>query len=83
MSAAYQGLLDAIGGVVSQLSPTAKAVVAVVLPAASSLINMAIAGSFNVTSIVVLATGVVTGLGVYFIPNKTKTPAPAAPAAKK
>lgn len=70
-----QGLLSVIAGLVARLSPAAKAIVAIALPVASSLLNMVLAGSFNTTSLVTLATGVIAALGVYFVPNKAQAPA--------
>lgn len=77
MQSAIQGLLSTVAGIVGGLSPVAKAVVAAVLPLASALLNMVLAGSFNTTSIVVLATGALAALAVYRVPNKTAKPAPA------
>jgi hypothetical protein len=88
MSNALQGLLSVLAGAVGTLSPIAKAVVAAVLPLATSLVNMALTGSFDTTSIVVLACGAASALLVYFVPNKAQaTPvapvvAPPAPPAK-
>lgn len=78
MPQALQGLLDTVAGIVGGLSPLAKTIVAAVLPLVSSLLNMVLAGSFDTTSIVVLATGAIAALAVYFVPNKTKT-VPASP----
>jgi len=79
MQSALQGLLNTLASVISGLSPAAKAIVAAVLPFATSLVNMALAGSFNTTSIVVAACGAVSALLVYFVPNRTKNPAPVPP----
>lgn len=82
MQTALQGLLSAVANIVSGLSPLAKAIVAAALPLASSVLNMVIAGSFNTTSIVVLATGAVSALAVFIVPNKAKAkaaPTPVAP----
>ncbi len=84
MQNALQGLLQALANIVSGLSPVAKAVVAAVLPLAASLLNMALAGSFNTASIIVLATGAITSLAVYLVANRPKVqPAPPAPAKAK
>jgi hypothetical protein len=78
MPNALQGLLSQLASIVAGLSPVAKTVVAAVLPLASALLNMALAGSFNTTSIVVLVTGAIAALAVYVVPNKAKAaPAPA------
>lgn len=82
MQNALQGLLKQLLSLVSDLSPMAKAVVAAVLPLASALLNMALSGSFNTTSIVTLATGAVSAIAVYVVPNKPKAAAVAKPAAK-
>lgn len=81
MNKALGGLLSALASIVAGLSPLAKAVVAAVLPLASALLNMALSGSFDATSVVVLVTGAVTALAVYVVPNKPKAAsvAPAAP----
>lgn len=73
-------LITAITNTLAPISPIAKAVV----PSAGALIvaivNAVIAGSFNVTSIVTLALGVVLSVVVFLVPNKTIKPAaPAAP----
>ena len=86
MTNALQGLLSTLAGIVGGLSPVAKAVVAALLPLASALLNMVLAGSFNTTSIVVLATGAIAALAVYLVPNRAKpapAPAPAAKASRK
>lgn len=72
---AIQSLIGTIGGLLSGLSPVAKAVTAAVIPTVSSLVNMAFAGSFDTTSIVVLVTGLIGSLGVYLVPNRAQTPA--------
>lgn len=60
------------------LSPFAKAIVPSVAGLVGSLLNMALAGSFNATSIGALAGGVVTAVVTYLIPNAAKAkPAPA------
>ncbi|MGH3262326.1 MAG: hypothetical protein ACRDNS_10045, partial [Trebonia sp.] len=66
-----------IGGRLSSLSPFAKAIVPSVAGLAGSLVNMAFAGSFDVTSIVVLGVGVASAVVVYFVPNTAAAPAPA------
>ena len=83
MQNALQGLLSTLANIVSGLSPIAKAVVAAALPLASALLNMALAGSFNTTSIVVLATGAISALAVYLVPNRAKTAAASKTAAAK
>lgn len=85
MQNAVQGAITALTSILSRLSPVAKAVVAAVLPLVSALVNMAFAGSFDTTSIVVLATGAVSALAVYLVPNHAAKVAPApapVPAAK-
>lgn len=77
MQGALQGLLNTFAGLLGAFSPAAKAVTAAVLPLATALVNFALAGSFNTTSIVVLACGAATSLLVYFVPNLEKKPAPA------
>lgn len=72
MQNAIDQLLATIGMIVSTLSPLAKAIVAAVLPVISALVNMAIAGSFNTTSIIVLVTGAITAMAVYLVQNKQK-----------
>ncbi len=81
MTNALQGLLSTIGGIIAGLSPIAKTIVAAVLPLASALLNMVLAGNFNTTSIVVLVTGAVAALAVYLVPNRAAPKAkPVAPA---
>lgn len=78
---AAQALLQQILSILSGLSPIAKAVVSACTGLVTSLVNMAFAGSFDTTSIVVLAAGAVSAILVYAVPNKAAvkpapTPAP-------
>lgn len=74
MSSLISGLLAKLAGV----SPFAKAIVPSVAGLVGALLNMAVAGSFNATSIGSLVGGVVTAIVTYFVPNAVKTkPAPA------
>ena len=83
MQPAIQALLDTLGSLVSGVSPFAKAIVPSALALVTALVNMAIAGKFDTTSLVVLACGVVASVATYLIPNleKKAKPAPAAPSA--
>lgn len=81
MNKALQGLLKTLAGVASGLSPVAKAIVAALLPLASAVLNMALAGSFNVPTIISLATSAAAALLVYFVPNGTKRAKPVPPVA--
>ena len=86
MQNAIGSLINLIAGRLSGISPFAKAIVPSVAGLVGSLVNMAFAGSFNTTSIVVLGVGVASALVVYLVPNKAKAapaPAPVKPAAKK
>ena len=77
MQNAVSGLIGLIASRLATLSRFAKAVVPSVSGLVGSLVNMAFAGSFNTTSIVVLGVGVASALVVYFVPNKAKAaPAP-------
>ena len=85
MQSAISGLLNLIAARLSAVSPFAKAIVPSAAGLVGSLVNMAFAGSFNTTSIVVLVVGVVAAAVTYLVPNKPKafvppvvpTPAPA------
>lgn len=81
MQNAIDAVIETVGSLVSGLSPVAKAVVPSGTALAVALVNMALAGDFDTTSIVVLACGVLTSLAVYLIPNRAK-PAPAPAPAK-
>jgi hypothetical protein len=72
MQSALDSLVATIAGVISGLSPAAKAIVAAVVPLITALVNMALAGSFDTTSIVVLATGALGAVLVYLVPNRAK-----------
>lgn len=74
---AIDALIVFIAKLLAPLSPLTKAIVAPSAAVITALVNMAIAGSFNVTSIIVLVVGVLAGVATYLIPNKPKpTPTP-------
>lgn len=77
MQSAVSSLINLIAGRLSGVSPFAKAIVPSVSGLVGALVNMAFAGNFNTTSIVVLGVGVASALVVYLVPNKpTPVPAP-------
>ena len=77
MQTAVSSLLGVLADRLSTLSPFAKAIVPSAAGLVGALVNMAFAGRFNVTSIVVLGVGVASALVVYLVPNRAATPAPA------
>jgi hypothetical protein len=82
-TSAIDSLITAILDALAPISPVAKAVVPSAGALVVSLVNALIAGSFNVTSIVTLALGVVLSVVVYLVPNKAQVAqAPFAPASK-
>lgn len=74
-----QTLIAALLSKLGAVSPFAKALVPSVAGLLGALANMALAGSFDSTSIGVLVGGVVTAIITYLVPNTAK---PAPPAAK-
>lgn len=74
MSSPINALIGQIFAALSTLSPFAKAVSTAATALVSSLVNMAFAGSFDTTSIVVLGCGLLGAVVAYLVPNK---PAPA------
>lgn len=76
MTSAIQALIQQVFNALSTLSPFAKAVSVAATALVSSLVNMAFAGSFDTTSIVVLGCGVLASVIAYLVPN-------AQPVAKK
>lgn len=58
-------LLTALGA----LNPIAKAATAAAVPFVGALVNMAVTGSFNVTSVVLCAVAVVSGVLTYLKRN--------------
>jgi hypothetical protein len=88
MSSAINALVSQVFGALSAVSPFAKAVSVAVTALVSSLVNMAFAGSFDTTSIVVLGVGVLSAVVAYFTKNNTPVqtvpvPVPVAPVVKK
>ncbi|MHB1950233.1 MAG: hypothetical protein ACYCQK_02010 [Acidiferrobacteraceae bacterium] len=81
MAQAISSLISTLAKAVSGVSPFAKAIVPSAAGLVGALVNMAFAGSFDTTSIVVLAVGVVAAVVTYLVPNRAK-PAPVKPAAK-
>lgn len=63
------------------LNPVAKAATAAAVPFVGSLVNMAVSGKFNVTSVVLCGVAVASAVLTYLVPNRPK-PAPATPAGK-
>lgn len=81
-----QNLIASLLAKLGAVSPFAKAVVPSVAGLVGALLNMALSGSFNATSIGSLAGGVVTAIIVYLTPNKPKpapVPSPAKAARKR
>lgn len=81
MQNAVSSLINLIASRLSGVSPFAKAVVPPAAGLVAALVNMAFAGSFNTTSLVVLGVGIASAVVVYLVPNKPAAK-PAAPAAK-
>ena len=81
MPSAINSLVSQIFGALSTLSPFAKAVSVAATALVSSLVNMAFAGSFDTSSIVVLGVGVLSAVVAYLVPN-TQKPAPVVPPVK-
>lgn len=89
MNSAVTGAVGALVtqalSLVGSLNPIAKAATAALVPWVGALVNMAFAGRFNVTSVVLAAVGVASGVLTYLKkngPNPVKpkpapTPAPA------
>lgn len=70
MQSAIQALIQQIGQALSGLSPFAKAVVPAATALVSAVVDMALAGAFNTTSLVILGVGVVSALVTYLVPNR-------------
>ena len=80
MQTAVSSLIGVLADRLSTISPFAKAIVPSAAGLVGALVNMAFAGRFNITSIVVLGVGVASAIVVYLVPNRTAAkPAPVAP----